>query len=107
MSRPLTQPSLHQKLVFRQRHKKNLTHENDPVVICLQIQCWNVNRNIVDPDTSVDVLYWDSFEGLKIDHEYLQPFIGSLVGLMGEHVLVRRYVSMITTFGVGRNCKAI
>lgn len=43
-----------------------LTHEDedDLMVIILQMFDWSVKRVLVDPSSSINILYWDAFEGL-------------------------------------------
>lgn len=84
-----------------------LAHEEDSMVINLQIFNWNVKRVLVDLGISVDVLYWDVFERLQLDPKLLQHFKGSLVGLDGEYVHVHGYISALTMFGRDGNTKII
>jgi len=43
-------------------------------------------------------MFWDSFLGLQILKEQLQRYDGVLVGFSGEHVEVKGYVELRTTF---------
>ena len=51
-----------------------IAHENDLMVIKVQIRDWSVKRVLVDPGISVDVLYWEAFKGMQFDTAKLFPF---------------------------------
>lgn len=51
------------------------------MVISIQIGKWDVKRIFIDPGSSADVMYWEAFQGLRLDMEFLRPFKESLVGL--------------------------
>ena len=78
-------------------------HDDDPMVITLQIFNCDVKRVLIDPGCSADILYYDAFERLELDPDQLQPFKGTLAGFIGEQVHVRGYITLKTTFGFGRN----
>ena len=66
-----------------------IPHDEDPMVITLQILKWDVKRVLVDPGRSADFLYYDAFEKMGLDDEQLQPFKRTLVGFTGERVQMR------------------
>lgn len=82
-------------------------HDNDPMVVTLQILNWDAKRVLIDPGSSTDILYYDAFEKLGLAPEQLQPSKGTLAGFTGEQVHVRGYVTLKTTFGSGENAKTI
>jgi hypothetical protein len=84
-----------------------IPHNDDPMVITLQIFKWDVKRVLVDPRSSADILYYDTFDRIGLDPEQLQPFKGTLVGFTGEQVHVRGYITLKTTFGCGSQEKTI
>lgn len=43
-------------------------------------------------------MYWEAFEGLRLDPGDLKSFKGSLDGFSGEHVQKKGYITMNTTF---------
>ena len=77
------------------------------MVIKVQIWDLSIKRVLVDPGSSADVLYWDSFKGMDFDTTELLPFKGCLVGLSGEQVHVLRHMSLLTTFGNEANAKTV
>lgn len=84
-----------------------IPHDDDPMVITLQILKWDVMRVLIDPGSSTDILYYDAFEKMGFDDEQLQPFKGSLAGFTGEQVHVRGYITLKTTFGDDSQAKTI
>jgi hypothetical protein len=63
-------------------------HDDDPMVVTLQIFNWDVKRVLIDPGSSADILYYDAFEKLGLAPEQLQPFKGTMAGFTGEQVHV-------------------
>lgn len=53
------------------------------MVIKVQIQDLSVKWVLVNPDSSVDILYWDAFKGMNMDTSELLSFKGTLVGFSG------------------------
>jgi hypothetical protein len=88
-------------------YKDVIPHNDDPMVITLQIFKWDVKIVLVDPRSSADILYYDTFDRIGLDPEQLQPFKGTLVGFTGEQVHVRGYITLKTTFGYGSQEKTI
>lgn len=84
-----------------------IPHDDDPMVISLQIVKWNVKRVLIDPGSFASVLYYDTFDRRGLDPEQLQPFKGTLAGFVGEQVHVRGYITLKTTFGHGSQAKTI
>jgi hypothetical protein len=82
-------------------------HDDDPMVVTLQIFKWDVKRVLIDPGSSADILYYDTFDRMGLDPEQLQPFKGTLTGFTGEQVHVRGYITLKTTFGSGSHAKTI
>ncbi|XP_024630533.1 uncharacterized protein [Medicago truncatula] len=84
-----------------------IPHDDDPLVISLQLLNWEIKRVLVDTGSSADVLYYDAFSKMILSEEQLQPFKGTLSGFTGERVHVRDYVTLKTIFGSGDQQKSI
>ncbi|XP_027905968.1 uncharacterized protein LOC114165580 [Vigna unguiculata] len=67
----------------------------------------NVHRVLIDQGSSTDVMFWDTFVGLQVPRDQLQPFDGVLVGFSGEQVEVRGHVDLRTTFSDENAAKTI
>lgn len=59
-------------------------YEDDLVVISVVLMAFNVKHILVGRGSSMNVLYWDTFIGLNIPKNLLQPYHGALVGFARE-----------------------
>ncbi|XP_057725573.1 uncharacterized protein LOC130941176 [Arachis stenosperma] len=75
------------------------TNLDDPVVISLQLGDLIVRKVLLDPGSSADVLFFTTFEKMKLSTNILQPSAGDLVGFSGERVPVMGSVWLQTTLG--------
>jgi hypothetical protein len=66
-----------------------------------------MKRVLIDPASSADILYYDTFDRMGLDPEQLQPFKGTLAGFTGKQVHVRGYITLKTTFGSGAHSETI
>ncbi|XP_057740207.1 uncharacterized protein LOC130957361 [Arachis stenosperma] len=72
---------------------------DDPVVISVQLGDLIVRKVLLDPGSSADVLFFTTFEKMKLSSNILQPYHGDLVGFSGERVPVLGSVWLQTTLG--------
>ncbi|XP_057724061.1 uncharacterized protein LOC130940023 [Arachis stenosperma] len=72
---------------------------DDPVVISIQLGDLIVRKVLLDPGSSADVLFYTTFEKMKLSNNILQPYLGDLVGFSGERVPVLGSVWLQTTLG--------
>ncbi|GAU19014.1 hypothetical protein TSUD_193520 [Trifolium subterraneum] len=82
-------------------------HDDDPLVIQVQILNCDVKRVLIDSGSSIDIMYWEAFKAMQLAGEQLQPYNGTLVGFGGEQVEVMGHVTLLTTFGEKENAKTI
>ncbi|XP_020209685.1 uncharacterized protein LOC109794654, partial [Cajanus cajan] len=82
-------------------------HEDDPVVVSAIVMGYNVKRVLIDQGSSADILFWETFEGMKIPNDRLIPYAGTLVGFAGDQVIARGYANLETTFGQGAQMKTV
>ncbi|GAU32075.1 hypothetical protein TSUD_53430 [Trifolium subterraneum] len=82
-------------------------HDDDPLVIQVQILNCDVKRVLIDSGSSTDIMYWEAFKAMQLAGEQLQPYNGTLVGFGGEQVEVMGHVTLLTTFGEKENAKTI
>jgi len=66
--------------------KSVVPHDNDPMVITLQILNWNIKRVLIDTSSSADILTYKAFDKMGLSEEQLQPFQGTLSGFTEERV---------------------
>ncbi|GAU32151.1 hypothetical protein TSUD_68220 [Trifolium subterraneum] len=82
-------------------------HDDDPLVIQVQILNCDVKRVLIDSGSSADIMYWEAFKAMQLAGEQLQPYNGTLVGFGGEQVEVMGHVTLLTTFSEKENAKTI
>lgn len=51
----------------RQDSEGVIAHENDSMVIKVQIHDWSIKRVLIDLGSSTDILYWEAFKGNNMD----------------------------------------
>ncbi|XP_057447397.1 uncharacterized protein LOC130739180 [Lotus japonicus] len=83
------------------------THKDDPVVVMIRINSFNVRRVLLDQGSSADIIYCDAFDQLGLSDKDLMPSTRTLVGFSGEKVCVRGYVDLDTFFGIDDNAKLL
>lgn len=74
-------------------------HDNDVVVIFVEMMGFNIQHILVDQDSSANVMYWDAFIGLKVPKDLLSPYLGALVRFVMEEIEVQGYAGLEITFG--------
>ncbi|XP_016168300.1 uncharacterized protein LOC107610814 [Arachis ipaensis] len=77
----------------------NYINLDDPVVISIQLGDLIVRKVLLNPGNSSDVLFFSTFEKMKLSNNILQPSVGDLVGFSGEQVPVLGSVWLHTTLG--------
>jgi len=76
-------------------------HDNDPVVISVVTAGRKVHRVLVDQESSTDVMFWSTFNKLRLSPDLLRPYTGCLYGFADNQVEVRGYLELRTTFTDG------
>jgi len=89
-------------LVFTRGDLRDVVpHDNDPVVISVVTAGRKVHRVLVDQGSSADVMFWSTFNKLRLSPDLLRPYIGCLYGFADNQVEVRGYLELRTTFTDG------
>jgi len=57
-----------------------------------------VHRVLIDQGSSVDVMFWSTFNKLQLSSNQLRPYDDYLYGFVGDQVEVMRHVELRTTF---------
>ncbi|XP_014499371.1 uncharacterized protein LOC106760455 [Vigna radiata var. radiata] len=60
--------------------------QDDPMVITVEIARYEVSKVLVDQGSSVNILYWKTFQQMDISEDLIVPFGEQLVGFAGERV---------------------
>ncbi|VFQ83572.1 unnamed protein product [Cuscuta campestris] len=74
---------------------------NDPLVITMDMGGVDVSRVLVDTGSSVNVLYLDAFEKLKLCRTRLEPLKTPLSGFTGDSVEAEGSILLICELGTG------
>ncbi|XP_057444429.1 uncharacterized protein LOC130736643 [Lotus japonicus] len=82
-------------------------HLDDPIVISLRVNHFDVQRTLLDQGSSADIIYGGVFAQLGIREGDLTPYEGTLVGFAGERVWVKGVIDLDTIFGEGENAKKL
>ncbi|XP_057425972.1 uncharacterized protein LOC130719364 [Lotus japonicus] len=83
------------------------THKDDPVVVMVRINNFNMRRVLLDQGSSADIIYGDTFDQLGLTDQDLMPYSETLVGFSREQVWVRGHLDLDTVFGVNENAKLL
>jgi len=89
-------------LVFTKANRQDvIPHDNDPIVISLVTLRRRVHRVLVDQGSSVDVMFWLTFNKLQLSPDQLRPYTGCLYGFARDQVEVLGHIELKTTFTDG------
>jgi len=89
--------SLDIDLAFTKPHLRDVVpHDNDPVVISVVTARRRVHRVLVDQGSSVDVMFWSTFNKLQLSPYLMRPYTGCLYDFAGDQVEVRGYLELRT-----------
>ena len=89
-------------LVFTRGDLRDVVpHGNDPVVISVVTAGRKVHRVLVDQGSSADVMFWSTFNKLRLSPDLLRPYTGCLYCFADHQVKVRGYLELRTTFTDG------
>ena len=72
---------------------------DDALVVSLQIGDYNMYRVLVDNGSSADILYYPTFQQMRIDRERLTPTNTPLVGFGGTKVFPLGAITLSVTAG--------
>lgn len=81
--------SFETQISFSKRDVEGISlHEDNLMVINIQIWKRDVKRVLIDQSSSTYVMYWEDFQGLKLEMDLLRPFKGSLMDFSEKQVQV-------------------
>ena len=100
MVSPFKQRRTDQDRSFNEANAKGVKQPyNDPLVIMLNIEGFNTKRILVDNGSSADIIYFPTFQQLKLDPKRLCPFESPFVSFSGDKVYPRGIVTLIVIVG--------
>ena len=72
------------------------------MVVSIVIANFMVSKVLIDQGSSMDILYWKTFQSLEVSPNMVKPHFGPFLGFVGERVKTRGYVNLMNTFGQGQ-----
>ena len=85
---------------FIEEDARRLHHlHDDTLVISLSIVDFNTQRLLMDNGSSTDILYYPTFQKIRVDRECLQPSDVSLEGFCGTKVIPIGTITLPVTIG--------
>jgi len=95
-------------IVFIDDDFHDLDHQqDDPTVITVEIENYAVKKVLVDQGSSVDILYWATYQKLQLPNTAMVPYDKPIYGFSGEQVSTRGYIDLHTVFRDGTQTKTI
>jgi len=77
------------------------------MVITVEIKNYAVKKVLVDQGSSVDILYWTTYQKLQLPDTAMIPYDEPIYGFSGEQVSTRGYIDLHTVFREGTQTKTI
>ena len=85
---------------FSEEDARRLHHShNDVLVVSIQMENYNMHRELVDNGSSADILYYPAFQQMGIGRERLIPTNAPLVGFGGTKVLPLGAITLSVVVG--------
>ncbi|XP_014517467.1 uncharacterized protein LOC106774959 [Vigna radiata var. radiata] len=81
--------------------------QDDPMVITARIAQYDVSKVLIDQGSSVNILYWTTFQKMELTEDAITPFHEQIVGFAGERVDTRGYLDLRTRLGTGGKAKEL
>ncbi|XP_075674869.1 uncharacterized protein LOC142644069 [Castanea sativa] len=84
--------------VERDSHSIRQSHD-DPLVIMLRVEEFNIHQVLIDNGSSVDIVYLSTFQQMKLEKKRIRPFTSPLVSFTGDKFIPRGIVTLIVITG--------
>ena len=72
---------------------------DDAIIITLTIANYTTRRVLIDNESSIDILYYPTFQQMRINKELLRPVNVPLIGFGGMKVLLVGTISLLVVIG--------
>lgn len=87
-------------IVFLKEDAKGVKQPyDDPLVIMLTIEGFNIRRFLVDNGSSTDIIYLSAFQKLKVNSNRLRPLESPLVSFNRDRVYLKAIMILKVTTG--------
>ena len=93
-------------IIFTDDDFHGLDHQqDDPIIINVEIENYAVKKVLIDQGSSVDILYWATYQKLQLSDTTMVPYDEPIYGFSGEQVSTRGYIDLHTVFREGTQTK--
>ena len=87
-------------IVFSKRDNSGIKQpHDDPLIIMLKVEEFNIHRVLIDNGSSVDIVYLPAFQQIKLDKKRIRPFTSPLVSFIGDRIVPKGIVTLIVIAG--------
>ena len=87
-------------IVFSERDSHGIRQPyDDPLVIMLRVEEFNIHLVLIDNGSSVDIVYLLMFQQMKLDKKRIRPFTSPLVSFTGDRIVPRGIVTLTVIAG--------
>jgi len=80
---------------------------DDPMVISIEVAEYGIGKVLVDQRSSVNILYWKTFQKMNLSEDLIVPYNENIVGFSGERVDMRGYLDLRTRIGSRRDGREV
>jgi len=81
--------------------------QDDPMVVTFKLENYVVKKVLIDQGSSVDILYWTTYQKLQLPTNAMIPYHEPIYGFSWEKLSSRGYIDLQTIFRNGIQSKTI
>lgn len=81
--------------------------QDDLMMITAIIARYSVGKVLIDQVSSVNILYWKTFQQMDLSEDLIVPYNKKIVGFVGERVDIQGYLDLRTSLGAERGAKEL
>ena len=87
-------------IVFLERDGHGIRQPyDDPLVIMLRVEEFNIHRMLIDNRSSIDIIYLPAFQQMKLDKKKIRPFTSPLVSFTRDRIVPKGIVTLTMMAG--------
>ena len=77
-------------IIFLERDGRGIRQpHDDPLVIMLRVEEFNIHRVLIDNGSSADIIYLLAFQQMKLDKRRIKPFTSPLVSFTRDRIVLK------------------
>ena len=87
-------------IIFSERDGRGIKQpHDDPLVIMLRVEEFNVHRVLINNVSSADIMYLPAFQQMKQDKKKIKPFTSPLISFTGDRIVPRGIITLTVITG--------